>query len=125
MTREELLRRIAEEYGIDPEYPWNDRNAVLRRRDNRKWFAVILEVRADRLGLPGTEIVDVVNVKCDPRMIGSLLQQPGFHRAYHMNKEKWLSIRLDGSARREDICALVSMSYDETGPKRKKNPHGI
>lgn len=125
MTHEELFAWVAGQYGIAPEYPWGDTNSVLRHRENRKWFAAVLEVGRDKLGLTGGGTVFVVNVKCDPRLIGSLLGQPGFHRAYHMNKEKWLSIRLDGSADADTIRSLVSMSYDLTGIQNRGKKHGI
>lgn len=120
MNREELFAWVLDAYGTEPEYPWGDNNAVLRHRENRKWYAAVLEVGRDKLGLTGDGMVDVVNVKCDPRLIGSLVTQPGFHRAYHMNKEKWISIRLDGSAAPEEIQMLLSLSYDLTGVKPKK-----
>ncbi len=122
MNREELFAWVLDTFGAEPEYPWGDRNAVLRHGGNRKWFAAILEVGRDKLGLSGEGMTDVVNVKCDPRLIATLISQEGFHRAYHMNKEKWLSIRLDGSAPRDEIETLVTMSYDLTGvkPPRKR-----
>lgn len=120
MSREELLNWVADSFGVAPEYPWDDVNAVLRHGSNRKWFAVILEVGRDKLGLSGDGTVDVVNVKCDPRLIGSLLTQPGYHRAYHMNKEKWISLRLDGSVPAEALEMLISMSYDLTGARKKQ-----
>lgn len=120
MNRETFAAWVAEQFGIQQEYPWGDNNAVLRRTDNRKWFAAILEVDRSKLGLEGSGVTTVVNVKSDPRIIGSLLDQPGFHRAYHMNKEKWISIRLDGSVPEEQLQALVSMSYDLTATGKKR-----
>lgn len=117
MDREELFAWVLTQFGVDREYPWGDNNAVLRHRENRKWFAAVLEVGRGKLGLTGEGLVDVVNVKCDPRLIGALVTQPGFHRAYHMNKEKWISIRLDGSVPAEEVRTLVSLSYDLTGLK--------
>ena len=63
MTRQELFTWIYQQYGTEPEYPWHDWNAVLRRNDNDKWYGVVLEVSADKLGLPEAGIVDVLNVK--------------------------------------------------------------
>lgn len=119
MNRTSLFAWIKEQYKIDPDYPWNDNNAVLRHKENKKWFGVVLEVGRDKLGLPDSEIADVINVKCDPFLIGSLRGQPGFHPAYHMNKEKWISIRLDGSVPDEKIKDLIDLSYQLTGPKKK------
>ena len=44
MTRQELFTWIRQQYGTEPEYPWHDRNAVLRHKDNNKWYGVVLEV---------------------------------------------------------------------------------
>ena len=38
---------------------------MLRHNDNNKWYGVVLEVSADKLGLPEAGIVDVLNVKSD------------------------------------------------------------
>ena len=75
MTRQELFTWIRQQYGTEPEYPWHDWNAVLRHNDNNKWYGVVLEVSADKLGLPEADIIDVLNVKSDPLLIGSLRGQ--------------------------------------------------
>ena len=82
MTRQELFTWIHQQYGTEPEYPWHDRNAVLRHNDNNKWYGVVLEVSADKLGLPEAGIVDVLNVKSDLLLIGSLRGQKGYFLAY-------------------------------------------
>ena len=121
MTREEVFAHVLSCFGTRPDYPWADDNAVLRRADNQKWYAIIMAVRRDRLGLSGGGTVDVINVKCDPLLISSLRAQEGFHPAYHMNKDRWITARLDGSVPAETIAALLDISYSmtETG-KRKK-----
>jgi len=64
-TKRELLAWVKETYGIEPDYPWADNNAVLRHQPSRKWFAVLLDVGKQKLGLSGEGNVDVVNLKCD------------------------------------------------------------
>lgn len=44
MTRQEVLSWCKQQYGTEPEYPWNDWNVVLRHTDNQKWNALIMEV---------------------------------------------------------------------------------
>ena len=51
MTRQELFALAAQRYGTVPEYPWQDDNAVLRRKDNEKWYAVVLRVAPHAGGL--------------------------------------------------------------------------
>ena len=119
MTRQELFTWIRQQYGTEPEYPWHDRNAVLRHNDNNKWYGVVLEVSADKLGLPEAGIVDVLNVKSDPLLIGSLRQQYGYFPAYHMNKRHWIGIILDGSMTEEQVFTCIAESYALTAPKRR------
>lgn len=123
MTKTVFLQYAADSFGVTPEYPWADLPDafVLRHESNRKWFAVGMTVRCDRLGLARAGTVDVVNVKCDPLMSGSYLSQPGILPAYHMNKLHWLSILLDGTAADDDVRALLETSFALTYPKPKRN----
>lgn len=111
MNKPEFFAWAQDAYGAEPDYPWHDPNAVLRHRSSRKWYAVVMEVKRGKLGLPGDGLVDVVNVKCDPLLSGALRQQRGILPAYHMNKEKWVSVLLDGSVEDETIKSLLAMSY--------------
>lgn len=114
MNRQEIFEWIGETYGTEPDYPWNDRNAVLRHKGSRKWYGVVLEVAESKLGLNGDKIVDILNVKCDPILIGSLRLKDGYFPAYHMNKDSWISILLDGSVSAEEIQNLIELSYKLT-----------
>ena len=120
--RAEVFRYAAEQYGTLPEYPWArlPDHAVLRRQDNRKWFALLMPVGRDKLGLPEDGTVDVLNVKCDPLLTGALRREPGILPAYHMNKDKWISVLLDGAVPLEEIFRLIDLSYQLTGPAKRK-----
>lgn len=111
MDRKELFEWVRKNYGSEPDYPWNDGNAVLRHKSNNKWYCLVMEIPESKLGLPGDRIVDVLNIKCDPILSGSLRQQDGFFPAYHMNKDRWISILLDGSVPADEIKNLIEMSY--------------
>ena len=88
---------------------------MLRHNDNNKWYGVVLEVSTDKLGLPEADIVDVLNVKSDPLLIGSLRGQDGY---FQLGKPE-----LDHA-----IKDLLSLSYELTAPKKRskkssaKNP---
>ena len=120
MGKQELLEWVKRQYGTEPDYPWAEDNAVLRHRENRKWYGLVMEVERGKLGMPGAGSVCALNVKCEPVLIGSLRERPGFHPAYHMNKDKWITVRLDGSVAAEEIRNLVDLSYRLTMPKPKK-----
>lgn len=122
MNRKQAEGYIAEKYGVTPEYPWlsSPMHGVFRHESNRKWFAIIMRVSGTKLGLESDENIDVMNVKCDNIVIGSLLGQSGFFPAYHMNKSHWISIALDGSAEEETVKWLIDMSFSATAEKTRR-----
>ena len=93
------------------DYPFCDPNwCVMRHKKNRKVFAWIFE----------KDGCIWVNVKCDP-------QWRQFWRetyasvvpAYHLNKEHWNSLILDGTIPQADICRMIQESYDLTMGKKE------
>ncbi len=82
-----------------------------------------MDLSREKLGLPGEGMVDALNVKCDPCMSGSLQLQPGILPGYHMNKERWITILLDGTVDLVQIGILLDISYDMVGQKSKRT-HG-
>lgn len=108
---------IRETYGIEPEFLWakTPNNAVFRHPDNRKWFAVLLtEIPGRRLGLKEDGPLDILDLKCDPKLIGSLLEGGHCLPGYHMNKEHWITVLLDGSVPLPEVFPLIGMSFDIT-----------
>lgn len=78
-----------------------------------------MDVPKSKLGLDGDEILDVVNFKCDRILIDSLTAEPGFFPAYHMNKENWITVALDGSVSDEKILMLLDISFELTASNKK------
>ena len=87
--RSDVLRYAAKEYVSQPEHLWLSLPdyAVLRHGNNRKWYALFMDVPRKKLGPPGEGIADVLEVKCDPILAGSLRMTPGIPPAYHMHRE--------------------------------------
>ena len=65
-------------------------------------------------------MLEVVNFKCDPILIGTLREEPGFFPAYHMSKDSWITVALDGNVSDDKIKMLLDMSYEATAPKTRK-----
>ena len=122
MNREYVLGLCKERYGTEPDYPFNDKynSAVLRHRDTRKWYGIILNVSPKVFGLSGDKKVDVINLKIDPLMMGSFLQEKGILPAYHMSKTCWISALLDGTVSEETLSFLIDISFELTDKKCKK-----
>lgn len=122
MDRQSVFAYAQKTYHSAPEYLWADDpdSAVLRRSDNRKWYAVVMKVAGDKLGLDDTAKTDIINVKCDPQMTGSLCMTAGILPAYHMNKTHWITVLLDGSVEESMIRGLLDMSFELTADRRKR-----
>ena len=76
-----------------------------------------MEVPKDKMGLSETGRIQILNVKCEPAVLGSFLSEPGFYPAYHMSKSSWISVALDGSVEDEKIKMLLDRSFELTSKK--------
>jgi predicted DNA-binding protein (MmcQ/YjbR family) len=121
MDRKELEEFIQTSYETEPDRPWAKYPdyLVFRHRKNKKWFALLMNVPANKLGLQGEEGLDIVNLKCDPVLVASLCREPGFFPAYHMSKTKWISVALDGTVPGDQIRMLLDMSFEATREKSR------
>ena len=123
MKKEEIFEYVKKQYGTVPEYllAQSPDNAVLRHK-NGKWYAVVMSVEICKLGLEGNGFVDIMDVKCDPEMTSMIIQTFGFLPGYHMNKQHWITILLEGSVSEAKILDFLDMSYDLIdGAGRKEN----
>ena len=120
MTRKELKGFIYENYGITSDYPWirYPSYEVFRHGDNKKWFAVIMDIPKSKLGINQDGDISVVNLKCDRIMIYDMLSEKGIYPAYHMNKAYWVTVALDVSAADETVKMLTMMSFKLTEMKK-------
>ena len=119
LKREEIFEYVKNQYGTVPEYLWetSPKSAVLRHK-NGKWYAVLMQVEKSRLGLEEESMVDIINVKCEPDMVGLLTPTYGFLSGYHMNKKYWITMLLDGRVSEAKILDFLDLSYDLIDQKK-------
>ena len=119
MKRNDLLKYLQQEYICDIDYPWEKYSdyVVIRRRDNQKWFAGIFTITGYKVGLDTNEPIDVVNLKCEPDLIPILIRESGIYPAYHMNKQHWISVDIEGDEDAEKFKMQADMSYQLVGHK--------
>lgn len=111
--KDEIEHYIREKYGIEPEHPWAKypENTTFKAVENDKWFALIMPVSRRALGLHGDGTVDVVNVKAQPEVISMIVSAEGYLPAYHMNKQHWLTVLLDGTVPVEQVFERIDDSF--------------
>lgn len=109
-TREEAIAYCLSFAEVYEDYPFRDTNwCLIRHRENKKVFAWIFE----------KDSLIWINVKCDPEWRDFWRSAyASVQPAYHLNKEHWNSILLDGSVPEEDIAKMVAESYMLTHNRR-------
>ena len=110
-----VVKHIKSEYGANPEFLWPDRYpgyAVFRHGDNKKWFALVATISSKSLGLKEDKTIDVINLKFDKNQTYDFARASDHvFPAYHMNKNNWITIWLDGTLPNELIFELIKKSY--------------
>ena len=109
--RKEAITYCLTFQNVYEDYPFHDPNwCVIRHRGSNKVFAWIF----DKDGYVW------INVKCEPEWRDFWRQAfDAVIPAYHLNKEHWNSIILNGSVPVADIKRMIAESYDLTVPKKK------
>ena len=108
-----IAKCIKEKYASNPEFLWKKYPCDAIFRNNKKWFGLIMYIGRKKIENKKGNI-DILNVKLDEEKIKKLLCQKGFYKAYHMNKEKWITITLDETLSDKEIMEYVSESYKFT-----------
>lgn len=108
-----LIEFISERFSDAPEFLWEKfpNYAVFRRRDNRKWYAVIMTIPRSKLKLDGNEELEILNLRVEPEELDKIFDGEKYFRGWHMNKKSWLTLRLDGCLTFEEISARLEESY--------------
>jgi len=120
MQKEEIILYIEKKYKVKPQFPWAPRaeHMVFKHSKNKKWFALIMGVTGDKLGLETGDIVEVINLKCDTDLSANIRMSKGILPAYHMNKKHWISVILDKRVADDTVKSLIDLSFELTAVKK-------
>lgn len=100
MNIEQLRDYCLAKPGVDEKFPFDETTLVFR-------------VKSKMFALAGIENFEFVNLKCDPEKAQELRARyveikPG----YHMNKEHWNSVYVNGSLNLDLVFSLIDHSYE-------------
>ena len=109
MTRKEIIKYSLSLQNAYEDYPFSDEeipSAVLKHRENNKWFALIMNVKGE----------EYLNVKTNPDYSDLLRNSYDYIiPAYHMNKEHWNTIIINRNNVDEKLVKeLIKQSYELT-----------
>lgn len=109
----EVIAYVRHKYGDELEYLWQKfpDNAVVRRKDNKKWYAAILTVSRRKLGLDSDENVEILDLRIKHEEMAATVDNTKYFPGYHMNKKHWITICLDETVDTEEICHRIDDSF--------------
>lgn len=89
-----LCAYAKDKYGDTLEFLWEKfpKNAILRKKKSRKWYALFCVVAKTQLGLQEEGFMEIINLKLDPQDVLAFVDNKKCFKAYHMNKKHWISI---------------------------------
>lgn len=95
-----IIKQAEKKFHIHAEHPFRriPEAQVLRIPNKKNWFALFMKIPKRKLGINEEGLVDIVNLKSDEFISGTLRRNPGYFPAYHMKKSNWVSILLDGDS---------------------------
>ncbi|WP_459817913.1 MmcQ/YjbR family DNA-binding protein [Campylobacter concisus] len=113
MKRSEIEKYIKEKFNvlgeqIFPKYP---KFSAFRHKKNEKWFALIMQLSASKLGLKNEEMIEILNLKCSPDLAMVLVDEQQIFKAYHMNKKHWISVNLNSKISQKTVFDLIDESF--------------
>lgn len=101
-----LIKYVASQYGRDLEFLWEKlpKVAIWRRQDNGKWFGSLAEIKLSKIcaGAPD-KTVEILNLRCAPDVIDCIADNKNIFRGWHMNKQHWITLVLDGRMKMPQI----------------------
>ena len=108
-----VARYARERYGDELEFLWERYTdaAIIRRRDNRKWYALFMTVAKSKLGLEGNEPAEIIDLRFDADELPKKVDGKRYFPGYHMNKKHWITMLLDGSVPLKEILMCLDESY--------------
>lgn len=108
-----VIEYVKDKYGDCLEYLWEKfpENAVVRRKDNKKWYLAILTVCRRKLGFDSDETAEILDLRMTPENIEKEVDGVRLLCGYHMNKRHWITVCLDGTVPTEEIFERIDESY--------------
>ena len=110
----EIIKYIKEKYNDDLEFLWKKfpKNAIWRNKANKKWYGALLVLQKRKLKIDSEEIIDIIDLRYQKERIKDIIDNDKVFPGYHMNKNSWITIKLDNSVETERIFELIDNSYN-------------
>lgn len=108
----DLVKYAETKYNIHPVYPFPKDNTSFTLNKNKKWFLLYMNISSKKLEMNELKNINIINIKLPTELISKLIDNVVFFKAYHMNKENWITINLDNVSSIEEIADYIDKSFN-------------
>jgi len=117
-----VIKYISDKYKDNLECLWKKapNDGIFRNKVNGKWYALIMNISEDKLGISSTDKVDVIDLMHQKDKIDDVIDNKKVYPGYHMNKKSWITIKLDDSVDINYIYDLIDNSYNISIKKKNQ-----
>ena len=111
---------IQNKYGDMPSFLFDKfpEYGVFKDKKSNKWYALISNVKANKLSGKSDKICYIINLTLDEKTIQELITKDNIYPGYHMNKKHWISIVLDDKYDDDFINKYIDLSYEKVMNKK-------
>ena len=109
-----IIKYVKEKYNDDLEFLWKkfpNKNAIWRNKTNNKWYGALLVISERKLEIESDKIVEIIDLRYPKDKIKQVIDNDKIFPGYHMNKESWITIRLNGDMSTKKIFELIDNSH--------------
>lgn len=109
----EVIMYIKNTYEDELEFLWEKfpKNAVVRHKDNQKWYVALLTISKRKLGINSDEEIDIIDLRYPKKFIHNIIDNKQIFPGYHMNKNNWITIPLNKTLPTKEIIKYIDISY--------------
>ena len=110
----DVINYIKEKYNGNLEFLWEklDSYAVIRNENNNKWYALIAVIDKSKLSKKESGNVEAINLRYQKDEVLNIIDDKSIFKGYHMNKDSWITVKLDNSLDTKEIFDLIDNSYN-------------
>lgn len=108
-----VIEYFKNKYGDRLEHLWASApdNAIVRRKDNQKWYAALLTISRKKLGFDSDDTVEIIDLHADSKDIPLIVDNKKYFPGFHMNKKHWITVCLDDSITDDELFEKIDESY--------------
>lgn len=108
-----IIKYIKEKYNDNLEFLWkkSPNNAIVRNKENNKWYCVILTIDKNKLGIKSNDTIEIIDLLNKKEEIEKLVDNKKYFPGYHMNKKSWFTIILDDTLPDQEIINYIDNSH--------------